>query len=90
MSDKLRECPFCKCNKLGVWKGDSEIYMMREEIISYVFCKNCGCQGPTRKTKKAAKEAWNIRYKSYHLLGYKIRKDGTPGTKLVNVYNVKE
>jgi hypothetical protein len=29
-------------------------------------------------------------YRNNWILGYKIRKDGTPGTKLVNVYNVKE
>lgn len=50
---ELRPCT-CGRKKLSTWYGADG---------NYIFCPDCGRQGPIRKTVKEAKIGWNERVK---------------------------
>lgn len=49
MKTKLKPCPFCSSLMLIV------------EPCGWVFCDNCGANGPASGTKREAIAAWNRR-----------------------------
>ena len=51
---ELKPCPFCQeRNKLCVEQAGKEII--------YVFCGNCGAEGPVCGSREDAIDAWNKR-----------------------------
>lgn len=58
---ELKPCPFC-----GTKEGLNNLLVGRfaREIWSVgCFSVRCGCEGPLRKTKSGAIQAWNRRHK---------------------------
>ena len=73
MTDKLKPCPFCGSNKVGMATGD--IFWVDEKYqgnIRVVGCANCGVFGGVFNTlalsdkvaKKRAIKSWNRRVKN--------------------------
>ena len=55
MTEKLKPCPFCGCDDIGIWEND-------EGYIGYqVYCESCGSMADSYDTPKEAIKAWNRR-----------------------------
>ena len=52
MSEELKPCPFCGATFLGVQPGGW-----------WVWCENCGAEGPAKHTREESIAAWNRRVK---------------------------
>lgn len=48
---KLKPCPFCGSNDLDI----------ERKCLFFVTCYKCDCEGPAKKDKEEAIDAWNKR-----------------------------
>ena len=59
MENKQNEnCAYCKSEKLNVWQKLGKDIKTKH----FVYCKTCGCEGPTAESEAEAIDAWNRRY----------------------------
>jgi len=57
--DELKSCPFCNKTHLVCLFDDIGTFGMGTDY--YLACQICFSQGPMKKSKDKAKEAWNHR-----------------------------
>ena len=65
--EKIKNCPFCKSDRVEVYEKKSRGALGRDKVSYYVKCHNCqargpafGCYGKTNETwRKFALHDWN-------------------------------
>lgn len=54
MKHKLKPCPVCGCDDIGIWESEVEVF---ERF--YVYCERCDTKTDYCETPEQAVELWN-------------------------------
>jgi len=55
--EAIKPCPFCGIDVLGVYWDR----WTNPKPQAFIFCDDCGCNGPRKETEELALQAWNKR-----------------------------